>query len=66
MPTATASISFSGSGQVTIHVKEGETQEDLDNLTDIEIVSRIVDYKDIMNNCLDDDDIEVDDVRIDS
>lgn len=65
MPTATASISLRGSGSVTIHVNEGETQKDLDNLSDKEIVERIIDFKDILDNCIDENDIEVDDITLD-
>ncbi len=65
MPTATATISITGSGQLTIHVNDGETVDDLFKLSDAELVERIIDIKDIMNNCIDDDGIEFDDIILD-
>lgn len=65
MATATASISLNGSGQVTIYRKNNETFEDLVALSDKELVSRIVDFADVLNNCIDDDDIEFDDIVLD-
>jgi hypothetical protein len=66
MGTATASISFHGSGQVTIWTKDGETKDDLLNLSPMELSGRITDFMDVVNNCLDDDDIELDDISLDT
>ena len=63
---ATASISVRGSGQVTIWLEEGETVESLFTLKDKDLVERIIDWKDILDNCIDDDDIEFDDIFLDN
>lgn len=65
MATATASISVRGSGQVTIHVSEGETVDYLLSLSDSQLSERIIDWADILDNCIEDDDVEFDDITMD-
>lgn len=65
MATATALISVRGSGQVTIHVEPGETVDDLFKLTDSQLSERIIDWMDVVDNCIDEEDIEFDDITLD-
>ena len=63
--TATALISVRGTGYVTIYMDDHETIDDLLKMDDSDLSERIVDFMDIVNNCLDDDDIEFDDITVD-
>lgn len=64
MKTASIGITVSGSGYVSIYMKDNETLEDLNSLSDKELVSRILDFSDVFDNCIDDEEIEVNDVII--
>jgi hypothetical protein len=62
MKTATALITVRGSGHVNLYMKDGETIDDLLKMDDDCLAGRIVDFMDVVNNCIDDDDIEFDDI----
>lgn len=65
MKTATALISLRSTGYVSIIVEDGETEQDLFDLRDIDLVDRIIDWNDVLDNCIENNDIEFDDISID-
>ena len=55
-------IDFSGSGYVQIFVEEGETINDLEKLSNEELIGRILEFSDLID-LIDDNNIEVDDIK---
>ena len=55
-------VDFSGSGYVPIFVVEGETMKALEKLSNEELVGRILEFSDLLN-LIDDNNIEVDDIK---
>ena len=66
MATATATIKFTGFGQVTIHREDHETLEDLLALKGPDLFDRMVNIGDLIDNCVEDDDLELDDISLDT
>ena len=59
-----ASVSFRWSGYLTIAAEDNETLDDINKLSDKEILERVRDFSELLDH-IDDDDIEVDDITDD-
>lgn len=64
MKTARALISVRGSGFVDVWMEDEETIDDLLQMDDRELADRITDFADVANNCIDESDIEFDDITV--